>query len=592
MLSSVPCVSADTIKVFILAGQSNMVSYAPTTGLPSNLAQTQSDVIIYANGQWLNLCPGFGLDTGCFGPELNFGRTMADSTPGTGVKVALIKFAICATNLYNQWRSPSSGGTTGDMYAAMVYTIQAALAALPAQYTPDIAGMLWLQGESDGTNTFWANTYETNLTNLIADVRKEVNKPDLPFITGMIHLSFGWMFADVIRNAATNVANKDSTVGVFDTQDLPLGGDSAHYQTAAMVEIGKRFALIMLQVINKTANKPPLVEAGARQYTVSTNYPAVFTLNGSATDDGKPNGALSILWEKVSGPGTVTFGDLNNPITMVTLSQEGTYHLRLSASDGKITSMDAAIITVDTVLNLAMNASSCTTSYCSPKEFLAAINDGVDPASSNDYSWGAYGNYPQTGTQWVQYNWSTPINADKIDVYWFDDNGGYIDSAVGVPASCVLKYWDGMSFVPVTGASSYGVAANQYNTTTFDQVTTTSLRIEFTSSGDSSTGILEWKVYGSLTGGVRQSTVAPSDNFIVSFARNILFLSLPSRGGENSVILRFFDASGRVIKQLQKENSRNGKYSIGLDILEASRIYLAEVRYGREVKIAALCKMR
>jgi hypothetical protein len=599
------CVLADTIKVYILGGQSNMVGgWAQNAGLPLSLAQPQTDVIIYADGvpinaskakQWLNLSPDFGIDTGYFGPELNFGRTMADSTPGTGVKVALIKYAEIGINLNDRLRPPSSGGTTGDRYTEMINTIQAALAALPAQYTPVIAGMLWMQGETDGMNTAWANAYETNLTNLIADMRKEENKSDMPFIAGMIHLSYYWMFADVIRNAETNVANRDTAVGVFDVQDLPLSIDSAHFQTAEMVEIGKRFALTMLQVMKKTANKPPLVEAGPRQILVRTSFPVIVNLNGSVADDGKPNGTLSTIWEKVSGPGTVSFGDQNNPVTTVTLPQKGTYHLRLSGSDGVITSMDAATISVDTVQNLSLTASSCSTSYCSPWEFLTAINDGADPANSNDHSWSAYGNWPQTGAQWVQYTWSSPINVNKIDVYWYADSGNMVPVPLGidVPAGCVLNYWDGISFVPVTGAIGGGVARDMFNATTFTEVTTTSLRLEFTSKGDSSTGILEWRVYGSIAGTVKQPPVGPSSSeFRISFAGNRLFLSIPHTVEERMVTLRLFDAGGRVMKKVREEKSRGGNFSFGLDLLEAARLYLVEARYGNETKTVAFFRMR
>ena len=41
------------------------------------------------------------------------------------------------------------------------------------------------------------------------------------------------------------------------------------------------------------------------------------------------------------------------------------------------------------------------------------------------------------------------------------------------------------------------MAEHQYNTTTFDEVTTTQLRLEIDSDGTFSTGILEWKVLDS-----------------------------------------------------------------------------------------------
>src|SRR6185436_17874241 len=52
------------------------------------------------------------------------------------------------------------------------------------------------------------------------------------------------------------------------------------------------------------ANQPPTVNAGADQtLTRPTN---VATLTGSVSDDGLPvGGPASVLWTKVSGPGTV-----------------------------------------------------------------------------------------------------------------------------------------------------------------------------------------------------------------------------------------------------------------------------------------------
>jgi hypothetical protein len=597
-----PCAAADTVKVFILAGQSNMSGCTPSDGLPSNLTQKQNDVMILACGhvmasrenQWLNLDPNFGFDTGYFGPELAFGWTMADSLSDSGVKVALIKVTCGGTTLFTDWRPPGSGGTTGSWYGNLVLEIQFALAALPSQYVPVVAGMLWMQGEHDGTNTFWANAYDTNLTNLIADIRTNLNQPELPFVAGMIHLSPWWPFTDIVRNAEANAANRDSNVGVFETQDLSLREDSMHYQTDAMVEVGKRYALTMLQVINKTANKPPFIEAGPRQIQVMTTYPALFNLNGSAVDDGNPNSTFALAWEKVSGPGTATFGDLYNPVTTVTLSQAGTYHLRLSAFDGAITSMDAVMISADTAANLALTALSCSTSYCSPLENVNAINDGIDPASSYEHGWSTYGNWPQTGTQWVQYNWSSSISTSRIDVFWYDDRSTYTPDPCGIrmPASCALSYRDGAGFVPVTGASGYGVAADRYNTTTFDEVTTTGLRLEFTSNGDSSTGIIEWKVHGNESGSVKPRPVIFSGNFTVSVTGNKINIVLPRSAENKPMAVRLFDAGGRVVRKVLQENSQGGSYSIGLDILKVSGLYFAEIRYGNETKTITLCRIR
>jgi DUF1680 family protein len=142
-------------------------------------------------------------------------------------------------------------------------------------------------------------------------------------------------------------------------------------------------------------------------------------------------------------------------------------------------------------VNLAIVATPSAL-YCSGDTKVSALNDGVTPANSADDSAGSYGNWPTVDTQWVQYDWSRPVTTSKIDVYWWADGRG-----VGEPASCRVLFWDGKNFLPVRNAQGLGVAADRFNTTTFDPVTTDKLRLEIVSDGQKSTGILEWKVYSS-----------------------------------------------------------------------------------------------
>lgn len=140
-------------------------------------------------------------------------------------------------------------------------------------------------------------------------------------------------------------------------------------------------------------------------------------------------------------------------------------------------------------VNLALFA-KVSTSFVSGHESLDAINDGFEPRNARDHSHGAYGNWPRTGTQWVQYEWPRPVNVNRADVYWWQDN-----QAIRLPTASRLLYWDGKRFEPVPSARGLGVAGGKYNTTTFDTVTTTRLRLEFDPEGRNSTGIIEWKVF-------------------------------------------------------------------------------------------------
>jgi hypothetical protein len=143
------------------------------------------------------------------------------------------------------------------------------------------------------------------------------------------------------------------------------------------------------------------------------------------------------------------------------------------------------------VVNLAKVAVA-TASYTSGDTKLSALNDGFAPASSRDRQRNAYGNWPRTDAQWVQYEWSKPVTTNCVEVYWWIDGAG-----INIPASYQVTHWDGSTFVPVSNATGFGVEPNNFNRTTFDEVKTDKLRLEITSDGMHSTGILEWKVYSS-----------------------------------------------------------------------------------------------
>ena len=93
-------------------------------------------------------------------------------------------------------------------------------------------------------------------------------------------------------------------------------------------------------------NVSPIANAG---WDLEIRLPDnVVTLNGSATDDGLPNspGTLTYTWSTVSGPGTVTFGNANAASTTASFSADGTYTLRLTASDGQLSSNNDLVVTV------------------------------------------------------------------------------------------------------------------------------------------------------------------------------------------------------------------------------------------------------
>ena len=94
-----------------------------------------------------------------------------------------------------------------------------------------------------------------------------------------------------------------------------------------------------------STNQSPKVNAGADQ---NITLPATANLSGTASDDGLPNppSVLSYSWSKIWGPGTVMFGTSSVPNTTASFSAAGTYVLRLTASDGVLTSSDDLSVVV------------------------------------------------------------------------------------------------------------------------------------------------------------------------------------------------------------------------------------------------------
>lgn len=92
-------------------------------------------------------------------------------------------------------------------------------------------------------------------------------------------------------------------------------------------------------------NSAPGVDAGADQSVVFGNG---VSLVGTVNDDGLPLYSVpDILWNKVSGPGSVVFADPSAAVTTVTFSETGEYELSLLADDGELSGSDTVTITVE-----------------------------------------------------------------------------------------------------------------------------------------------------------------------------------------------------------------------------------------------------
>jgi hypothetical protein len=107
-------------------------------------------------------------------------------------------------------------------------------------------------------------------------------------------------------------------------------------------------------------NLGPDVDAGTDQ---NVTFPSPASLAGTVTDDGEPAPPLvTVGWEKISGPGTVTFTDATRADTTATFALAGSYVLRLRADDGAIKTFNDVTITTAPP-SVAVDAISAASEY-------------------------------------------------------------------------------------------------------------------------------------------------------------------------------------------------------------------------------------
>jgi hypothetical protein len=234
-ISAISLCRAQTTKVFLLAGQSNMVGWAAKSNLPQEFQAPRPDIQIYWNGAWTYLKPGLGGDTNCFGPEIKLCRDIVDSRPGEDI--VFIKYAVSGTSLWNDWRP-----VDGVQYINFLNAIDDAVSSVNE---PEIIGMFWMQGESDAwasqSTLEHAQEYEQNLTNFIHQVRTDLGVPDLPFVIARISQSPTWTWGEIVRQAQLDVGQNVANTAVFDTNDLALLYNM-HYDAVGTITLGERFA--------------------------------------------------------------------------------------------------------------------------------------------------------------------------------------------------------------------------------------------------------------------------------------------------------------------------------------------------------------
>jgi hypothetical protein len=291
-----------TVDVYLLGGQSNMSGIGEVASIPPSLRIAQDDVWIYSSWQpsWTGLVTASEYGEAYFGPEVTFGRALGDLTERP---VGLIKHSVGGTDLAVYWH-PGESDTDSDMgpgYSTWLTTVRAGLAALEASgEVPRIAGMIWMQGESDAITLSMAQAYEDNLRHLIDRVREDVGEPALPFALGLIDCVPCGSGRDQVREAQQIVADGDAQVFALETEDLQMWTDQVHYNGPGMRILGSRFA----QALMGQDPSPPLQPALALIGGSSHNYKGDFVV-GWRFQTSEPIVVTDLGWFDLSDDGLV-----------------------------------------------------------------------------------------------------------------------------------------------------------------------------------------------------------------------------------------------------------------------------------------------
>ena len=290
-----------TLRVFIFAGQSNMVGsdskakdirlFPPFAGL-----EAPQDKVLFSynigreekrtSRGWVALQPVDGI----VGPELSFAGSVSKQIKAP---IAIIKCAAGGTTLGADWDPDNPSGFK--LYPLALQLIQSSLAELDRKRVAyRIEGFMWHQGENDMFDKEFRPNYGRNLKNFLASWRRDLKTPNLKFYIGELCTKTVWgmdnrLNMDAIRSGQKAVTDTDPLAEYIPTsQDaVEIGGGAGlhyHYGTLGQLEHGANYADAYLRTIGKkpTGKRPLKVWPYAKASTVK-----LFILAGHRNMEGE-----------------------------------------------------------------------------------------------------------------------------------------------------------------------------------------------------------------------------------------------------------------------------------------------------------------
>lgn len=233
--------------IYICIGQSNMAGRAD---IPDSLRDSVFDDVWLMNekgvfepatlplNRYSNIRKDLSMQK--LGLAWSFAQTMAEKTQGS---IGLVVNARGGSSIL-QWEKGKP------LYEKTMERIR------QAQKFGRLKGIIWHQGESNcfGANKLPMEDYRKRIVKLVKDIRKEVRCGDLPVVVGQLG-QWEWANLETIREFNQMLStlpfflSNCSCVSSDGLKAALPGTDDPHFGTEAQLELGRRYAKSMIELI-------------------------------------------------------------------------------------------------------------------------------------------------------------------------------------------------------------------------------------------------------------------------------------------------------------------------------------------------------
>ena len=256
--------SADpNFHIYLAFGQSNMegqgkIEGQDTSGVSERfkmMAAVDAPSKGRTKGNWYTAVPPLCREYTGLDPCAYFGRELVANLPET-ITVGVINVSVGGTSidLFDEDKAESYLATSPDWlkntaaaYGNHPYKVLVELGK-KAQESGVIKGILLHQGENNTGDQNWPNNVKKIYDRLLSDLG--LNGNDVPLLVGeVVDTSMGGKCG--AHNAIIdNVPNVIPNSHVVSSKMLPQAGDGLHFSSEGYRELGRRYARIMLELLN------------------------------------------------------------------------------------------------------------------------------------------------------------------------------------------------------------------------------------------------------------------------------------------------------------------------------------------------------